>query len=268
MRAPDGALYRTWKPGHAAHLNGYLEDHANVADGLVALYEATFDPRWLDGGRRRWPTIILARFADRGQRRLLRHVVRPRDADHPAEGHLRQRHAVGQRGRRRRAAAAGAADRQRRRIARGRGGVLELLREPMARYPLGFARSLNALDFLLGRPKEVAIVGRPGAADTAGAAARRVRAVRARTRWSPARPATAAIPLARRPRATRRQGHRLRVRALRLPGADDRPGRAAHATDLGGAFGGFGQLGPARGQVSTSGSSAACSRPRLARSPV
>ena len=50
MRAPDGAMYRTWKPGHAAHLNGYLEDHANVADGLVALYEATFDPRWLDGG--------------------------------------------------------------------------------------------------------------------------------------------------------------------------------------------------------------------------
>ena len=31
-----------------AQLNGYLEDHANVADGLVALYEATFDPRWLD----------------------------------------------------------------------------------------------------------------------------------------------------------------------------------------------------------------------------
>ena len=36
----------------------------------------------------------------------------------------------------------------------------------MARYPLGFARALNALDFLLGRPKEVAVVGEPGAADT------------------------------------------------------------------------------------------------------
>ncbi|HEV7664377.1 MAG TPA: thioredoxin domain-containing protein, partial [Chloroflexota bacterium] len=41
MRAPDGAMHRTWKPGHAARLNGYLEDQANVADGLVALYEAT-----------------------------------------------------------------------------------------------------------------------------------------------------------------------------------------------------------------------------------
>src|SRR4030081_3429169 len=36
----------------------------------------------------------------------------------------------------------------------------------MTRYPLGFARSLSALDFMLGRPKEVAIVGQPGAPDT------------------------------------------------------------------------------------------------------
>ena len=44
--------------------------------------------------------------------------------------------------------------------------MLNLLREPMSRYPLGFARALNALDFLLGRPKEVAVVGQPGAVDT------------------------------------------------------------------------------------------------------
>ena len=45
-------------------------------------------------------------------------------------------------------------------------GVLERLSDPMARYPLGFARSLSALDFLFGRPKEIAIVGQPGASDT------------------------------------------------------------------------------------------------------
>jgi uncharacterized protein YyaL (SSP411 family) len=44
--------------------------------------------------------------------------------------------------------------------------VLNLLREPMSRYPLGFARAMNALDFRLGRPKEVAVVGEPGAEDT------------------------------------------------------------------------------------------------------
>jgi uncharacterized protein YyaL (SSP411 family) len=36
----------------------------------------------------------------------------------------------------------------------------------MARYPLGFARSLNALDFLLSRVREIAIVGSPDQADT------------------------------------------------------------------------------------------------------
>src|SRR5262249_22047227 len=45
-------------------------------------------------------------------------------------------------------------------------GVLELLREPMTRYPLGFARALSALDFFLSQPKEVAIVGQRAGSDT------------------------------------------------------------------------------------------------------
>src|SRR5205823_9314303 len=44
--------------------------------------------------------------------------------------------------------------------------VLQLLRQAMERYPLGFARALNALDFLLSQPKEVAIVGPPGVTET------------------------------------------------------------------------------------------------------
>jgi uncharacterized protein YyaL (SSP411 family) len=39
-------LLRTWKSG-AAHLLGYLEDYACLADGLLALYEATFEARYL-----------------------------------------------------------------------------------------------------------------------------------------------------------------------------------------------------------------------------
>src|SRR5215204_6548020 len=42
----DGRLRRSYKDGRA-RLNGYLEDYACVADGLVALYEATFEARWL-----------------------------------------------------------------------------------------------------------------------------------------------------------------------------------------------------------------------------
>ena len=37
--------------------------------------------------------------------------------------------------------------------------VLQLQREAMARYPLGFARALNALDFFLDEPREIAVVG-------------------------------------------------------------------------------------------------------------
>ena len=42
----DGRLRRSYKDGQA-RLNGYLEDYACVADGLVELYEATFETRWL-----------------------------------------------------------------------------------------------------------------------------------------------------------------------------------------------------------------------------
>ena len=42
----DGRIHRTYKDGRA-RFNGYLEDYAMVADGLVALYEATFETRWL-----------------------------------------------------------------------------------------------------------------------------------------------------------------------------------------------------------------------------
>lgn len=46
MRTANGRLLRTWKAGNAAKYNAYLEDYAYLADGLIALYQATFDVRW------------------------------------------------------------------------------------------------------------------------------------------------------------------------------------------------------------------------------
>ena len=43
------ALLRVCKDGQAK-VPGYLEDYACFIDGLLALHEATFDPRWLRGG--------------------------------------------------------------------------------------------------------------------------------------------------------------------------------------------------------------------------
>ena len=47
----DGRLLRSWKDGRA-RITGYLEDYAMVGAGMLALYEATFDRRWLDESRR------------------------------------------------------------------------------------------------------------------------------------------------------------------------------------------------------------------------
>ncbi|MBX6341813.1 MAG: thioredoxin domain-containing protein, partial [Thermomicrobiaceae bacterium] len=54
-----GTLSRVFKDGRA-HVDGYLEDYAALADGLVSLYEATFEPAWLD-----WARDLLARAVDR-----------------------------------------------------------------------------------------------------------------------------------------------------------------------------------------------------------
>ena len=43
----DGRLLRVWRQGRA-HTQGFLEDYAAVIEGLVDLYEADFDPAWLD----------------------------------------------------------------------------------------------------------------------------------------------------------------------------------------------------------------------------
>jgi len=62
----DGqGLLRTWRRGQA-HTPAFLEDYGAVACGLVDLFEASFEPRWL-----RWAfelgTILQERFEDPGR---------------------------------------------------------------------------------------------------------------------------------------------------------------------------------------------------------
>src|SRR5207245_3406409 len=45
LRRPDGRLGRSWKDGRSSG-EGVLEDYADLADGLLALYDATYDERW------------------------------------------------------------------------------------------------------------------------------------------------------------------------------------------------------------------------------
>ncbi len=62
LRTADGRLRRSWKDGRAT-ADGVLEDHADLADGLLALYEATFDERWFVEARA-LSEVILDHFAD------------------------------------------------------------------------------------------------------------------------------------------------------------------------------------------------------------
>jgi len=47
----DGRVFRSWRDGHASIL-GFLEDHAAVALGFLALYDLTGDASWLDDALR------------------------------------------------------------------------------------------------------------------------------------------------------------------------------------------------------------------------
>jgi uncharacterized protein YyaL (SSP411 family) len=56
----DGVLLRSWKDGDA-RINGFLEDYALFIDGLLALYRATLESRWLEESLRLADSMI-ARF--------------------------------------------------------------------------------------------------------------------------------------------------------------------------------------------------------------
>jgi len=62
VRDSAGRIHRSWKDGRAT-ADGVLEDHADLAAGLLALYEVTFDERWFVAARE-LADAILERFAD------------------------------------------------------------------------------------------------------------------------------------------------------------------------------------------------------------
>lgn len=156
LRDADGRLLRTWKDGRAK-LNAYLEDHAHLLEALIALYEATFEPRWFAAARETADALI-ARFADEERGGFFatssdheQLVARRKDLeDHPipagnssaAYGLLRL------------AALTGEHEYERHAVS-----VLRLLHPVAGRHPHAFAHLLQALDFHLASVKEVAIVG-------------------------------------------------------------------------------------------------------------
>ena len=65
LRGADGRLRRSWKAGDVRH-KGYLEDYANLVEGLLTLDQTTFDARWFVAARGPADTMP-EHFADRGR---------------------------------------------------------------------------------------------------------------------------------------------------------------------------------------------------------
>ena len=159
MRQDNGFLFRSYKDGRA-RFNAYLEDYAAFARGLVALYEATFELRWLAEAVR-LTKIMQSQFADevRGgfYQTGIAHeqlVVRRKDFidnaipsgnSMAAELLLRLAKLTGH-------------DDYRSEAAR----IFQIMAAAMAQQPTGFGRLLTALDDLLSPSQEVAVVGSLG----------------------------------------------------------------------------------------------------------
>jgi uncharacterized protein len=163
----DGLLLRTFKHGPAgpiAKLNGYLEDYAFFADGLLALFEATGEVEWFEAA------LSLARkmigefwddedggffFTGKSHEQL---IVRSKDyfdnatpSGNSVAADVLLRLAV----------LTGDEDFRRRAVT-----ILRLITDPLRRYPTGFGRALCALDFHLSSPKEIVILGDNAAPET------------------------------------------------------------------------------------------------------
>jgi uncharacterized protein YyaL (SSP411 family) len=153
-------MRRSYKDGRAP-LAGYLEDQAAFADGLLSLYEATFDAIWLDHLRGLLTEMLTAFWDDTAgaffdtaadQERL---VVRPQDVTDNAvpsgtsmavDVLLRAGQLLGEPSW----------------IERSR-ATIERLAPTAAKAPQAFGRLLAAVDFYLGRPVELAVIGNPTA---------------------------------------------------------------------------------------------------------
>ncbi len=62
LMTENGRLLRTWKDGKAK-LNGYLEDYANLADGLIELYQACGDAKYLEKAKD-FAEVMITEFWD------------------------------------------------------------------------------------------------------------------------------------------------------------------------------------------------------------
>jgi uncharacterized protein YyaL (SSP411 family) len=148
-------LLHSFKDGRA-RFNAYLDDYANVADGLLSLYQLTFEEKWLKRAESLADHIIDKfwdsdnggfYFTDIGHEALITRTKDYFDNATPSGnsvaadvlvrlGALLERNDLTEKAKR----------------------LFESTGALLAQYPSGFGRLLEAIDFYLGPTKEIAII--------------------------------------------------------------------------------------------------------------
>ncbi|MEO8905445.1 MAG: aldo/keto reductase [Polyangiaceae bacterium] len=159
MRRPDGGLFHTAR-GARAHIPGFLEDYACLADGLIALYEAGGSAQYLLEAQRLIERL-LSDFDDDASGAFFntakdseRLIARPREGFDNA---IPSANAVAARALAKLASHLDRTDYRERsaRALRAYGKLVE-------RSPRSFATSLGVVDFLLQSPLELVLAGTKG----------------------------------------------------------------------------------------------------------
>ncbi|MDL2334597.1 MAG: thioredoxin domain-containing protein [Chloroflexota bacterium] len=164
LRDANGRLSRSWKDGRAVAA-GTLEDYTHLADGLLALYQATFDEPWFVAARE-LADQVLAHFADPAggffdtadDHEAL--ITRPKglqDNAIPSGGAMAAEVLL-------RLSAFTADDRYRTAAESAVAGVTAYA----LRFPTAFAQWLNAMTLATGDVVEIAIAGDPTSVDAQG----------------------------------------------------------------------------------------------------
>jgi uncharacterized protein YyaL (SSP411 family) len=157
----NGYLLRSWKDGQAK-IRAYVEDYANLADGLIELYQATGQLRWLTAAKD-LTDRMLTEFWDAEEGGFFftgenheKLIVRSKDYfdnatpsgnSVAADVLLKLAVLTGDQNYHHYATA-----------------LFRLMNNFMGRYPQAFGRALSALDFYLNSPKEIVVIGENNAA--------------------------------------------------------------------------------------------------------
>lgn len=159
----DGRLLRTYRAGKT-HTPGYLDDYAFFIEGLINLYEATFDLRWLEEAAR-LTDVAVKHFRDEkggfffGADDAEEVLVRSKDADDgaiPSGNSVMMMNLLRLSAMLDRKAYAGEAE-----------GIMRAFGTRVKDHPASAERMLAAVDYYWSRPTEVVIMSASRGAETA-----------------------------------------------------------------------------------------------------